>query len=93
MTLCFPGTPQNATCAYHVETNATTPEITAQLPPQPCPQDFLFDHPCKTLVGTVYFAFGPCNVDDVPEEPMANNTMDVSGWIKQLGLGSVEVSS
>ena len=68
-----------------------SPEITARLPPQPCPKDHLFDHPCKTLVGTMYFAFGPCNVDDVPEEQMANNTMDVSGWVQTLGLHTVEV--
>lgn len=39
----------------------------------------------------MYFAFGPCNVDDVPEEQMANNTMDVSGWVQTLGLHTVEV--
>ena len=44
------------------------------------------------MQGLLYVALGPCNSDDIPEEPTADNSLDMNSWMETLGLQSVQVS-
>ena len=92
LTLCFPGSPQNATCSYILQANATGEEDTSHEPQKPCPKDLIFDQKCMSIPGTVFLALGPCNSLDVPEQQGADNSLDVAAWIDVMGLRTTQVS-
>lgn len=93
ITLCFPGTPENATCTYTLQSNATTDEIAPHLQQLPCPEEPIFETSCLELNGILYVAFGPCNSVDVPEEPTAYNSLSINDWMETLGLSTIEVAA
>lgn len=98
VTVCFPGTPQNATCTYSIQSGASfgstfEEEDPLQFQQQECPMGLLFARPCTQLTGSMTIAFGPCTQNDIPAPQQANNTLDVAAWMDIMGLRKVEVRS
>lgn len=89
--MCFPGTPQNATCTYSLQTGTSPDEDLEQAQQQSCPQGFLFQQPCDRLLGSMTIAFGKCNLNDPVVERRENNTLDVAIWMDVLGLRKLQV--
>lgn len=92
LTLCFPGTPDEATCVYHVISNYSSKALPTSTQLRNCPQKPLFGGPCQSLPGTLYIAYGPCNSDDTVLPANATDSLAVSDWLDVLGINSIQVS-
>ena len=95
VTLCFPGSLQNATCVYSITQNYTFTPVGFSVPlviQVPCTSGPIFQGgACKVLPGLLSIAFGPCNAgDDVPVAT-PENTRPVVDWLQFLGLGQIQV--
>lgn len=91
VTLCFPGTPQNATCTFSIQSGSAPELHSLQSLQGECPMANLFQHDCLSLRGAITVAFGPCTIDSEPVVRGQNNTLDVADWMNVLGLRKLRV--
>ena len=96
ITLCFPGSLQNATCTYSITQNYTFTPVGYSVPlvvQVPCIRQPIFQGgACNVLPGVLNIAFGPCNARDVVPAATPQNTLPVKEWLQRLGLSQIQVS-
>ena len=91
VTLCFPGSPEEATCVYNIISNYTPGDLSTSTELRSCPMEPLFGEECYSLPGTLNIAYGPCNSYTPGLPQNATNTLPVSEWLDVLGMNSLKV--